>query len=70
MSPYIHFTFIFCLLMVHAVWMALFALEVFFETSRETANERAKTIAKYIFFGIGLELCLGTSIWLFVMRFA
>ena len=66
MSSYFAFTLIFALLMIHAAWMALFALEVFFETSRETAAERARTIAKYIFFGFGLEVCLGASIWIFV----
>lgn len=68
MSSYIYFTMIFGLLMIHAAWMALFALEVFFDTSRQTAAERARTITKYILFGFGLELCLGFSIWLFATR--
>lgn len=66
MSTYLYFTLIFGLLMIHAVWMALFALEVFFETSRQVASERARTLAKYIVFGIALEFCLGGAIWLFV----
>ena len=66
MSPYLLFVLIFILLMVHGAWMALFALEAFFETSRETAAERASTLAKYIFFGFGLEVGLGASIWFFV----
>lgn len=70
MTPYLLFTLIFVLLMVHAAWMALFALEVFFETSRETAAERARTIMKYIFFGFGLEVCLGASIWIYMAKFS
>ena len=46
MSPYLLFVLIFILLMVHGAWMALFALEAFFETSRETAAERASILER------------------------
>lgn len=66
MSPYLFFTMIFLLLTVHAVWMGLFSMEVLFDTSRSTAAERARTLAKYVFFGLALEIALGLSIWFFV----
>lgn len=66
MSPYLYFTAIFMFLTIHAVWMGLFAMEVLFDTSRSTAAERGRTLAKYVFFGLGLEVALGLSIWLFI----
>lgn len=66
MSPYLFFALMFILLTIHAVWMALFALEVFFETSLSTASERARTLAKYLGFGFVLEIGLGATIFLFV----
>ena len=66
MSSYVFFALIFIFLTVHAVWMGLFALEVFFETSLTTASERARILVKYLGFGFVLELGLGVSIFLFV----
>lgn len=66
MSPYLFFTAMFLLLTIHAVWMGLFAMEVLFDTSRSTAAERGRLLAKYVVFGLVLEVALGLSIWFFV----
>jgi len=66
MSSYVFFALMFILLTLHAVWMALFALEVFFETSLSTASERARVLVKYLGFGFLLELALGLTIFFFV----
>ena len=66
MSKYLFFTLMFILLTIHAVWMALFAMEVLFDTSRSTTAERGRTLAKYVVFGLVLEVALGATIWMFV----
>ncbi len=49
-----------CLLLIaHAVWMTVFVLDLFFETDRTTAAERARAIWKYIKYGVTLELSIG-----------
>lgn len=50
-----------CLLLIaHAVWMTLFVLDLFFETDRTTAAERARAIWKYLKYGVVLELSIGS----------
>ncbi len=43
------------LVILHVGWLALFALEILFDTTRCTAAERWRNIRNYFFFGIGLE---------------
>ena len=41
---------------IQAGWMAMFALELFFDTSRTTAAERARVIARYLVFLITVQV--------------
>lgn len=41
---------------IQAGWMAMFALELFFDTSRSTAAERARIIFRYMAFLITVQI--------------
>lgn len=41
------------LLIIHAGWLALFVLELLFDTHRETTAERWRILRKYLYFGLG-----------------
>ncbi len=41
---------------IQAGWMAMFALELFFDTSRSTAAERARIIFRYMAFLVTVQI--------------
>lgn len=46
------------LFMMQCAWLTMFVLDFFFDTSRSTAAERARTIAKFAAVGILLQISI------------
>lgn len=44
------------LCLVQAAWLSFFALDLFFDTSRTTAAERARTILRYVAFLLTVQI--------------
>ncbi len=65
MFAYVLTVLLIILFMLQFAWMGMFALDVFFDTSLTTANERARAIVRSLayLFAIQALLC-GVLLWL------
>lgn len=53
------------LFMLQSAWLGMFALDLFFDTSLTTANERAHTIVRYLAFIFAIQaLLFSVLLWL------
>jgi len=68
MSSFSLFVIVLALVFGHCAWLALFAMEVLFDTSRETAAGRWRILTKYIVFGAVLDTVIAVLIWVLLSR--
>ncbi len=46
------------LFFIQSGWLAMFVLDLFFDTSLTTATERARTIIKFVVFGVTIQAAI------------
>jgi hypothetical protein len=55
MTPFLLSVLLVVLCFIQAAWLGMFALELFFDTTRSTAAERARTIFRYVAFLLAVQ---------------